>query len=86
MGNESFDFLPADDDGPQPGPSWQRTGWSPLDMGGEDDFTAALDPMALKAAITAAVAKTGTPPGGLQQRWAKPRSRMRRAMPFARWC
>ena len=62
MGNETFDFLPVDDEGPQPGPSWQRAGWSPLDAGGEDDFTAALDPMALKAAITAAVAKAGTLP------------------------
>ncbi len=65
MGNELFDFLPGDDDGgPQQGPSWQRAGWSPLDAGGEDDLTAALDPMALTAAIRAAVNAAGVNAGG----------------------
>ncbi|MFM5931503.1 MAG: 2-oxoglutarate dehydrogenase E1 component [Novosphingobium sp.] len=56
MGNESFDFYPAD---PQPGPSWQRKGW-PLEGGVPgDDLTQALDPMSLKAAIKASTAKGG---------------------------
>ncbi len=63
MGNELHDFFPED---PQPGPSWQREGW-PLACGAsEDDLTQALDPMtmepvALKAAIKASAAATGTP-------------------------
>ena len=51
MGNELHDFLP---DGPQPGPSWQRSNWPGAIP--DDDLTQALDPMALKAAIR------GSPP------------------------
>jgi 2-oxoglutarate dehydrogenase E1 component len=40
------------------GPSWARTGWSPLV---NDDLTAALDPMQMAVEIKKAAAKTGTP-------------------------
>ena len=50
MGNENFDFFPEE---PQPGPSWQRSGWPAT--GGEDDLVQALDPLAVKAAIEASV-------------------------------
>ena len=60
MGNENLDFFPVD---PQPGPTWQRAGW-PLAGGAyEDDLTQALDPLALKAAIVAAVKTGGAPIG-----------------------
>jgi 2-oxoglutarate dehydrogenase E1 component len=53
MGQEPQEFLPdPGQDGPQPGPSWQRAGW-PLAEGGDDELTRALDPTALKAAIKA---------------------------------
>ncbi len=58
MGNEKFEFFPED---PQPGPSWQRSGW-PLAGGAfEDDLTQALDPLAFKAAIKAASEKQAAP-------------------------
>ena len=58
MGNENFDFFPGDE-GPQPGPSWQRANWPLVGGASEDDLTQALDPLALKAAIKAATAKPG---------------------------
>ena len=62
MGDESFDFLAdAGQDGPQPGPSWQRNDWPLVGGGSEDDLTQALDPLALKEAIRASVAKAGGP-------------------------
>jgi len=58
MGQELHDFLPDPaQDGPQQGPSWANPRW-PL-TGAEDDFTAALDPMAMKVAIRAAAEKKG---------------------------
>jgi 2-oxoglutarate dehydrogenase E1 component len=60
MGQEMQDFAPdMGMDEPQAGPSWQRKGWSPADALAQDDLTTALDPMAMKAAIKAAVAKGG---------------------------
>ncbi len=56
MGNESFDFYPAD---PQPGPSWQRAGWPLAGGAAENDLTQALDPLAVKEAIKAAAPKAG---------------------------
>ncbi len=56
MGNESHEFLPED---PQPGPSWQRSGWPMVGGSAEDDLTQALDPLALKVAIKAASARGG---------------------------
>jgi len=62
MGNESFDFYPdAGDSGPQPGPSWQRANWPLAGGAAEDDLTQALDPLAIKAAVKAATAKSGEP-------------------------
>ena len=58
MGNESFEFYPAD---PQPGPSWARSTWPLVGGAAEDDLTQALDPMAMKVAIKAAAAKAGAP-------------------------
>ncbi|MGN6358262.1 MAG: 2-oxoglutarate dehydrogenase E1 component, partial [Novosphingobium sp.] len=58
MGNENHDFLPDD---PQPGPSWQRSGWPLTDGAAEDDLTQALDPTVMKAAIKAATQKAGAP-------------------------
>ncbi len=60
MGNEAQIFLPelTGQDGPQPGPSWANARW-PLDAGGEDDLTQALDPTTLKTAIESAAAKAG---------------------------
>ena len=56
MGNENFEFLPDD---PQPGPSWQRSGWPLVDGDQADDLTQALDPTALKLKIAAASKQTG---------------------------
>ena len=59
MGNELHDFAPDD---PQPGPSWARPNWR---LGAaEDDFTQALDPTAMQAAIKAAVARDGVQTDG----------------------
>ncbi len=56
MGNESFDFYPAD---PQPGPSWQRADWPLAGGAAENDLTQALDPLAVKEAIKASAPKAG---------------------------
>ncbi len=50
MTYDGFDFDPAE--GPQQGPSWQRSNWPLADS---DDLTAALDPMQMQAAVKAAV-------------------------------
>ncbi|HKT84519.1 MAG TPA: 2-oxoglutarate dehydrogenase E1 component [Novosphingobium sp.] len=61
MGNENFDFTPdIGMDGPQPGPSWQRSNWPPVGPEFEDDLTQGLDPTALRARIEKAPAKGGT--------------------------
>src|SRR5688572_15736795 len=61
MGNEPLSFLPefGSQDGPQPGPSWQRARWPLADHGG--DLTDALDPTAMKLAIAQSAAKSGKP-------------------------
>jgi 2-oxoglutarate dehydrogenase E1 component len=56
MGTENLEFYPED---PQPGPSWQRPNWPLSGTAFEDDLTQALDPLAMKAAIQAASAKSG---------------------------
>ncbi len=60
MGDESFDFT-ADQglDGPQAGPSWQRSNWPLVGAEFEDDLTQGLDPSALKLAIEKSAAKGG---------------------------
>ncbi|MBW8785980.1 MAG: 2-oxoglutarate dehydrogenase E1 component, partial [Novosphingobium sp.] len=60
MGNENLEFLPDfQDSGPQPGPSWQRSGWPLVGGAAEDDLTQALDPTTMKAAVKAAAKQTG---------------------------
>ncbi len=62
MGNEGFEFTPdLGQDGPQPGPSWQRAGWPNVGGDFEDELTRALDPTALKVAIEKSAAKVGAP-------------------------
>ena len=62
MGNENLEFLPdSEDQGPQPGPSWQRAGWPLVGGDSEDDLTQALDPTTLKAIIAEAAKKPGAP-------------------------
>ena len=59
MGNEAQSFLPelTGQDGPQPGPSWQRARWPLADGGG--DLTDALDPTTMKSLVKEAAAKAG---------------------------
>ena len=60
MGQERHDFLPAMEPGEaQPGPSWQRTGWPLRDAALDDELTAALDPLAIQAAVEAAAEAAG---------------------------
>jgi 2-oxoglutarate dehydrogenase E1 component len=62
MGSEDHNFLPdMAQDGPQPGPSWQRSNWPLVGGAAEDELTQALDPTTLTAAIKAAAKKAGTP-------------------------
>ena len=59
MGNEAQTFLPelTGQDGPQPGPSWQRARWPLVD--GAGDLTDALDPTTMKNIVKEAAAKAG---------------------------
>ena len=59
MGNEAQGFLPeiADQDGPQPGPSWGNAAW-PL-VNAEPDLADAMDPTNMALAVEQAAAKTG---------------------------
>jgi len=62
MGQELQDFLPdPGQDGPQPGPSWQRGNWPLVGGGAEDELTQALDPLALREAIRKSTAKAQQP-------------------------
>ena len=62
MGSQSQDFLSdAELNGPQAGPSWQRSNWPLAGGAAEDDLTQALDPLVVKPAIAAAAKKAGTP-------------------------
>jgi 2-oxoglutarate dehydrogenase E1 component len=59
MGNEAQNFIPemANQEGPQPGPSWASTRWPLFDDGG--DLTQALDPTAMKLAVKDAAVRAG---------------------------
>ena len=59
MGNQPFSFLPdmTDQDGPQPGPSWQRPKWPFSDE--VDDLTSALDPTRMKEVVREAASQAG---------------------------
>ena len=61
MSQELHDFLSDDQDGPQPGPSWQQNHWPITAPGSDDDLTSALDPMAMKLAIKKAAKQQGAP-------------------------
>src|SRR3569833_1733522 len=62
MGNELHDFpLDAAEDGPQPGPSWQKAAWPILDAGSEDELTQAMDPTAMQLAVKQAAKADGKP-------------------------
>ncbi len=66
MGNESQDFMPdlTDQEGPQPGPSWDNPRWPPVGAYADDDLTQALDPTAVKLAVSEAASKAGKPIDG----------------------
>ncbi|MGY6551650.1 MAG: 2-oxoglutarate dehydrogenase E1 component [Erythrobacter sp.] len=53
MGNEQHDFLPqmTDQDGPQPGPSWERRGWLDALSSSEGDLTSAMDPTTMRIVV-----------------------------------
>ncbi len=61
MGNESQDFLPemTDQEGPQPGPSWGNPKWLAEVVDSDGDFTQALDPTQMRAAVAASAKKAG---------------------------
>ena len=61
MGNEQHDFLPAftDQEGPQPGPSWERRRWLDALSQSEAILTEALDPTAMALAVKEAAKEAG---------------------------
>jgi 2-oxoglutarate dehydrogenase E1 component len=63
MGNEPHNFLPAftDQEGPQPGPSWERRGWLDALSDSAADLTAAMDPTEMKLAVAKAAKDAGKP-------------------------
>ena len=63
MGNEPHNFLPAftDQEGPQPGPSWERRGWLDALSDSAADLTAAMDPTEMRLAVKAAAKDAGRP-------------------------
>ena len=63
MGNEPHNFLPAftDQEGPQPGPSWERRGWLDALSDSAADLTAAMDPTEMTLAVAKAAKDAGKP-------------------------
>jgi len=68
MGNEPQNFIPdlTDQEGPQPGPSWENPKWLDQVSGSDADLTTAMDPTQmtleqLKGAIDKAAKKAGKP-------------------------
>jgi len=61
MGNEPHNFLPAftDQEGPQPGPSWERRGWLDALSDSAGDLTAAMDPTEMTLAVAKAAKDAG---------------------------
>jgi 2-oxoglutarate dehydrogenase E1 component len=61
MGNEPQNFLPAftDQEGPQPGPSWEKRGWLDALTDSAADLTAAMDPTEMTLAVKAAAKDAG---------------------------
>ena len=63
MGNEPHNFLPAftDQEGPQPGPSWEKRGWLDALSDSAADLTAAMDPTEMTLAVAKAAKDAGKP-------------------------
>jgi 2-oxoglutarate dehydrogenase E1 component len=63
MGNEPQNFIPAltDQEGPQPGPSWERRGWLDALADSAADLTAAMDPTEMRLAVAKAAKDAGQP-------------------------
>ncbi|MFN3864556.1 MAG: 2-oxoglutarate dehydrogenase E1 component [Erythrobacter sp.] len=61
MGNEPQNFLPAftDQEGPQPGPSWERRSWLDTLADSGADLVAAMDPTEMKLALAKAAKDSG---------------------------
>lgn len=61
MGNEQHDFLPqfADQEGAQPGPSWERRRWLDALAENEAELTDALDPTAMRMVVQKAAKDAG---------------------------
>ena len=63
MGNEPHNFIPqlTDQEGPQPGPSWERRGWLDAVSDSASDLVAAMDPTEMRLAVKAAAKDAGKP-------------------------
>ncbi len=63
MGNEPQNLIPAltDQEGPQPGPSWERRGWLDTLADSGADLTAAMDPTEMRLAVKQAAKDAGKP-------------------------
>ncbi|MBI1401996.1 MAG: 2-oxoglutarate dehydrogenase E1 component [Porphyrobacter sp.] len=63
MGNEPQNFIPAlaDQEGPQPGPSWERRGWLDTLADSASDLVSAMDPTEMKLAVAKAAKDAGKP-------------------------
>ena len=61
MGNEPQNFIPAftDQEGPQPGPSWERRSWLDALADSEATLTNALDPTAMRLVVAKAAKEAG---------------------------
>ena len=61
MGNEPQNFIPAfaDQEGPQPGPSWEKRGWLDALSDSASDLVAAMDPTEMKLAVAKAAKDAG---------------------------
>ncbi|MFW5633761.1 MAG: 2-oxoglutarate dehydrogenase E1 component [Erythrobacter sp.] len=63
MNEQSKNFIPemTDQDGPQPGPTWERRGWLDTLAGSGADLVAAMDPTEMKLAVKQAARDAGKP-------------------------
>ena len=61
MGNEQQNFIPAltDQEGPQPGPSWERRKWLDTLADSASDLTSAMDPTEMRLAVQKAAKDAG---------------------------
>ncbi|MDC8754727.1 2-oxoglutarate dehydrogenase E1 component [Erythrobacter sp. sf7] len=61
MGNEPQNFIPAltDQEGPQPGPSWERRKWLDTLADSASDLTSAMDPTEMRLAVKQAAKDAG---------------------------